>query len=762
MSTHAARALPDVPDQLLVLRGRARALRLRAPKFKRPTVERKRLLAILAAHREQRVVLISAPAGFGKTVLAAQLIDSDPRPSCWLALEEGDNDPVVLSGDVLDVLGALRPITARISKELQSPHPRISKVVLPLLSEQLSDSEPFILVLDDVGLVKQPDSLAILSCLVDHAPPGSQVVLVTRSEAEISVARLRAAGEVIDLETEDLAFDVSETRDLLTASGVDANDEQVDEILDRTEGWAAGIALAILPRTGQVLEAGHAVTPIAARDEVAAYLIEEAVESQSPQVRSFLLASSLLRRMSASLCDAALQIANSAEILASLERDSLFVDRLNKDGEWYRYHQLFHELLEAEIRRREPDKIPQVLSRAAAWHESHGDVREAFEYAHRGGDLRRAGRILLHSAEDLIARGQIETVSSWVARCTPEEMNSDPQLALAGAWLALLSGEAVEAWRLAAVANTAGDLDVASSDGATSLRSSLANLRATLGSDGMTQMLRDGQFVVAVERDAGTRWVMDGWRAVGAAHLLDGRAEEAIAAYGQALLLASGRPELNFITINCLGYSALAAADIGDWRRARKWARQAHALSTHSGLQDVIQSVAPYTARATVLVHDGLLPQARQEVAHVLELLPTLRALRWFEADISLRCADLSLDLGETQCALELADRARVAISHYPDPGRLPERLTALDARLRNGDELELTPSELRLVPFLSSHLSLQEIGDRIYLSRATVKTHTDSIYRKLDVSSRSAAVERLETLGVGRRLPAELLAPAA
>jgi LuxR family maltose regulon positive regulatory protein len=453
--------------------------------------------------------------------------------------------------------------------------------------------------------------------------------------------------------------------------------------------------------------------------------------------------------MSASLCDAALGIENSGRMIAALERDSLFIVALNGDGEWYRYHDLFRELLESEMQRQSPDLVAGILRRAAAWHHERGDTREAFEYAYTSGDLERAGRILLRSGESLIARGQIETVRGWMGRCTREQMGSNPQLALAGAWIALLSGEAAEASRLAAVAETAGDLDVPSADGATSLRSSLANLRATLAADGISQMLRDAEFVVKAERRAGTRWIMDGWRGVATAHLLSGNPGQAIKAFAQVLALTRGRTDLNFITVNCLGYSALAAADAGDWRRARKWARDARAMSAESGLDDVLQSTAAYTAHAAVLLHDGLLPQAGKALDHVRRLLPMLHALRWFEADISLRCADISLDLGDTDAGLDLADIARAALDLYPNPGKLRVRLTALDARLSSGGDLELTPSELRLVPFLPSHLSLQEIGDRLFLSRATVKTHTDSIYRRLGVASRSSAVERLEELGL-------------
>lgn len=241
-------------------------------------------------------------------------------------------------------------------------------------------------------------------------------------------------------------------------------------------------------------------------------------------------------------------------------------------------------------------------------------------------------------------------------------------------------------------------------------------------------------------------------RGVATAHLLSGNPGQAIKAFAQVLALTRGHTDLNFITVNCLGYSALAAADAGDWRRARKWARDARAMSAASGLDDVLQSTAAYTAHAAVLLHDGLLPQAGKALDHVRRLLPMLHALRWFEADISLRCADMSLDLGDTDAGLGLADIARAALDLYPDPGKLRVRLAALDARLSSGGDLELTPSELRLVPFLPSHLSLQEIGDRLFLSRATVKTHTDSIYRKLGVASRSSAVERLEELGLAAR----------
>ena len=697
-------------------------------------MERRRLLDTLAGRRDRRVAVLCAPAGYGKTILATQLSRDDPRSTGWLALDESDNDPMVMLEDTVSVLEDLGT-------------PRVDGIFSPLLQQQLEQCAPFQLVLDDLEVLTHPRSLALVALLVDQAPEGSQVVLVTRNEPEVPLSRLRAAGDVLDVGAADLALDLTETRQLLATDGVRLSDSEVDDIRERAEGWAAGIALAMLSRRGLVdLRPGD----IAHSQAVGGFLLEEAVEGQPPDVRRFLLASSLLRRMSPALCDAALGIGDSARILGTLERASLFVVPLGADGGWYRYHHIFRELLQTELRRQAPELIPDVLRRAAAWHEANGDPTEAFEYAHAAGDLAAAGRTLLGSTADLVARGQIETLRGWLARCSPDEIASDAQLAIGGAWVALLSGDAAEATHLVTVADTTCDLDVPAPDGAPSLHSYLANLRGTLAPRGITQMLRDGEFLCAAEGARGeTRWVIDGRREIGTAHLLAGRLEDAIDAFAEALSLTRGRPELDHLTFHCLGYSALAAADLGDWRRARRWARDAHALVNESGLVQTVQSAPAYTAQATVLQHDGLLSQATKALASAERNIAMLHALRWAEADIALRCAEVNLAMGEVDKAWALADVAQAALAHYPDAGLLPGRLEALGERLRSGRVLAFTPSELRVVPFLASHLSLQEIGDRLFLSRATVKTHTVSIYRKLDVSSRSAAVERLDALGL-------------
>ena len=204
---------------------------------------------------------------------------------------------------------------------------------------------------------------------------------------------MRASGELLDVGWSELRLDARETGELLEISGVQLTDEQAEMLRERAEGWAAGISLAALS-WGQRTVTDELLTLLAGPSaEVARYLLEEAVQSQPPEVQRFLLGSSLLRRMSPELCDVALEIENSGQILAVLERSSLFVVGL--DGEYYRYHHLFAELLQAELRRQTPGVIDEILRRAVAWHESHGDPGEAFAYAHACGELDRAGRILM-------------------------------------------------------------------------------------------------------------------------------------------------------------------------------------------------------------------------------------------------------------------------------------------------------------------------------------------------------------------------------
>ena len=263
-------------------------------------------------------------------------------------------------------------------------------------------------------------------------------------------------------------------------------------------------------------------------------------------------------------------------------------------------------------------------------------------------------------------------------------------------------------------------------------------------------MLRDAELVYASEKKAGTRWLVSGCRAMGVAYVLLGRPQEAITVLREALARSSDQAELAHARVVSLGYLAFAAAEMGNRRDTQRWAVEATWLVAEEHLDETAYSAIAHTAGALAHQQRGDHTEAARQLENVRRLRRLLRGATWVNADLALRCADISLDLGDLAGALECAQVAGDALQGYPDAGTLPARLQRLDERIRRGQDYGLTPAELRLVAFLPTHLSLQDIADRLSLSRYTVKTQVASIYDKLGVPGRSEAVEIIEQSGLG------------
>ncbi len=546
-----------------------------------------------------------------------------------------------------------------------------------------------------------------------------------------------------------LALNASETREVAASGGLELSDEAAKALRERTEGWAAAVALATLSLRGRDDADMRAAGLSGNQEQIADYLVEEVLKRQPEPLKRFLLGTSILERMTAPLCDAVLGTDDAAISLEALARSNAFVVPLDDHREWYRYHHLFGDILRAELKWRHPELLRVYLRRAAGWCEAHGTPGEAFAYAHDSGDLAQAGRIALAYRDEFARRGQSETVRLWLERCTEEEIASDPQLSIAAAWAFGYRGGAAKARRFVAAAER-GPLDVASADGASSLRSALANVRTALAPDGIPQMLRDAELMYVSEKKAGTRWLLSGCRAMGVAYVLLGRPQEAITVLREALALSSDQAELAHARVFSLGYLAFAATEMDNRRDAQRWAVEATWLVAKAHLDDTVYSAIAYTAGALAHQQRGDHTEAARQLETVRRLRPLLRGAPWLNADLALRCADISLDLGDLADALDFAEVAGDALQGYPDAGTLPARRQRLEERIRRGQDYGLTPAELRLVAFLPTHLSLQEIADRIHLARATVKTHVASIYDKLGVPGRSEAVEMIEQSGLG------------
>ncbi len=565
----------------------------------------------------------------------------------------------------------------------------------------------------------------------------------------LRLGRIRASGDLVEVGAGLLALDTEETRAVAARGGLDLSKEAAEALRERTEGWAAAVALATISLRDRDDAATRAAGLTGTQQQIADYLVEEVIERQSGNLKMFLLGTSILDRMTPPLCDAVLGTHDAADSLEALARSNAFVVPLDDRGEWFRYHHLFSDLLRAELKRRNPELLPVYLERAAAWCELHGSPEEAFAYAHESGDLAQAGRIALGHWDELTGRGRIETLRLWLDRCTDEEIESDAQLSIAAAWVAVLLGDPVGARRFVAAAERR-PLDMPSADGATSLRSALALVRTVVAPDGIHGMLRDAEFVYTAEKQAGTRWLLGACRALGTANALLGRPQEAIDVFGEALALSSHRPELAHVRLFCLGYMAFAATEMGDRRNTQRWAVEALQLVEEARLDEVAQSTIAYAAGALAHQQRGDHTAAARQLENVRRLRPLLHGVPWLEADCALRCADISLNLGDLAGGLEFARVASDALQGYPDAGTLPARLQRFKERIRRGKDYELTPAELRLIGFLPTHLSLQEVADRLHLSRPTVKTQVASIYQKLGVKNRSEAVEIVEQSGLG------------
>jgi LuxR family transcriptional regulator, maltose regulon positive regulatory protein len=718
------------------------------PVLRAGAVERTRLAPFQAAAARSRLVLVSAPAGYGKSTLIAQWAERDPRPGCWAQLGDQDNNPAALLARVAGALDRIGPVDQKLLTELASRKPRVDETLLRLLVADMEGRDPFVLVLDDLHLVTAEKSQEVLEFLVDHFPSGSQLVLVARGDPGISLARLRAAGDLVEIEARLLALDAQETREVAASNGRELSGEEAEALCARSEGWAAAVILATLS-SGRGDDGPPAIGLSGDRAEIAAYLVEEVLDRQAEHLRRFLLGTSILQRMTPPLCDAVLGTTDAAASLEALARAGAFIAPVDDQRVWYRYHPLFRELLRAELGRRDPELLADYSRRAADWYEQHGAPNEAFSYAHGSGDLVQAGRIALAHRDEFAIGGKSESVRLWLDRCSEGEIEANPQLSVAAAWASFYGGDAARARQFIAAAER-GRLDKPSADGASSLRSSLASLRTLLAPDGIPQMLRDAELAYGAEKASGTRWYASGCRAMGMAYVLLGRPREAIMVLREALGLLRDHPELAHVRVGCLGYLVFAAAEVGDRRDVQRWAAEAILLVSEAHLEESAGAVAAYTAGALASQQRGDYEEAARRLECVRRSRRHLGAALWADADLALRCADISLELGDHDGAIDFEQIASDASQAYPDAGTLPTRLRDLEGRIKRGEDFGLTSAELRVLGFLPTHLSLQEIGGRLFLARPTVKTHVASIYDKLGASGRSEAVEMIEHHGLG------------
>ena len=407
-------------------------------------VKRPALQHILSDDIRTKLTLISAPAGFGKSTLAASWLSDHPENSAWVSLDAEDNDPGVFWQYVLAALQTIKPdfgLDARqiiSSPQLLNPQPAL----VSMLNELSESGQKFTLVLDDYHVISSPNVHDSLSFFIEHLPASTRIVLLTRIDPPLALGRLRAQGQLTEIRAKDLQFSIEEAADFLSrVMGLSLSREQIAALENRTEGWVVGLKLAGLSLQRQPDIEGFIDDFSGSHQYILEYLTEEVMGALPDSVQSFLLRTSILDSFCAALCEAVTQNTDSRQIIDTLAADNLFVIPLDSSGQWFRYHHLFAELLQALLLRDFADAIPDLHLRAAAWYQERGYLAQAAEHVFRSGNLEQAKRYVIENWNAMLHRGRVNTVLKWVNQLPEWMAQEDVYLALANCWARYLSGQ---------------------------------------------------------------------------------------------------------------------------------------------------------------------------------------------------------------------------------------------------------------------------------------------------------------------------------
>ncbi len=632
---------------------------------------------------------------------------------------------------------------------------QVETAVDELMNGLVTYARPVTIVLDDLHAVRSEASLSSIGYAIERLPAGARVVVSTRSDPAVGLGKLRASRALTEVRAPELAFTVDEARELFVRESVGLSGESVDLLVERTEGWPAGLYLAALwlrdledPDEGVRAFAGSA-------RHLADYLTSEVLTALPAEIRDFLVQTSVLGRFTPELCDAVLGRYDSAAVLAELARSNMFLVALDARGQWYRYRHLFRELLQLELGR---EAAHELRRRAAEWSRAQRLIEDAIEYASAAGDAETVVELLLETHLEFIWGGRIGQFLGWVRWLPPELLIEHPLLPAAGAAAAgLLARPEMEVQRLLAVAERAR----------TQRPQAWSPYVEAVVELTRTEVIERGDVGAAVEH---ARRAVAATRA-GAEVLSVG----ALATLSQGLFFAGDLDESRGIAVQAierpdapddtssfvgsLGLLALVDAEQGRNDAAERSAREAIGFARQHFQADAWVTSLAHLGLALACVATGRLDEAEREAlrgerlrrsphptvghAHALLVLAKVRVARS-------RLAPAATNL----------EQARRALAEFPHPGRLPDlaaevehELTVARATAGRGRLVEeLSPAELGVLRCLAAGQSRREVGARLYISLNTVKSHTRELYRKLGATSRTEAVARAEALGLLER----------
>ena len=591
--------------------------KLHPPRPRVELVTREALLAKLLASRAS-LVLVSAPAGTGKTTVLSQWIAESGRPSGWLQLDAPDDDPVVLLSYLAFALSRAVALDAAVFDLLRQPAAPIEERIVPLLARAVSEADPFVLVIDDAHHIGNERCWRAIEAIVDSLPPGAQVGIGTRVDPPLPLAKMLAAGALLEVGAAHLAFDRKEAIRLLGPFAGDSDEEALDAILSATEGWATGLYLVALAGRDRPFRDWPGLVRGDQR-EIAAFLTAEVLGEQPAEIQDFLLQTSILDRVEPSSCRALSGRSDAHELLLRVARDNLFVSAVDGIAGSFRYHPLFAELLRLQLRQRDAAAAAALHRRAAEWFMGRDDPDAAIRHLLAAGDVAEAGTLVSTWWRTYWEQGFTETVRRWLGSFTAEQILAYPHLTLTAGWVYSALGDVRLGELWGGRASSVRVADGPSPDGAASLRSSQALLRATLARDGIGAMQRDAELAAKMETTPGGSWYAESQWALGAARWLSGATRRS----GGPLQRAAreGRAFNWSAELASLGLLSLIHTDEGSWDEADAYARQAEERLAGLAFGSNRRVLPMLLARARILAHrgDAQVSEVEARTADVLE-----------------------------------------------------------------------------------------------------------------------------------------------
>ena len=716
--------------------------RLAPPRLRRGIVARPRLSRALDSGADASLTLVVAPAGYGKTVAVEYWLSERREASAWVRADERDDDAIRLWSSVAAAVERVRPgAGTEALAELREPFGAVLPAIDALAIGRGSDERPIVLVIDEVQSIGDGRCLRSLDHAVVSLPEHVQLVLISRTIPAMRLARLRTEGGLVEVGADELAFSVDEAQQLFAAvPGVSADEATVAALTARTEGWAAVLYLAAL----WVRERGDSAEALrtfrGTQRDVSAYFASEVLAEMHPDTREFLQRTVVLPQLSGELADAVLQQSGSRDRLRALARDNLLVVPIVDRPGWYRCHALLRDHLLGEVDRADADAARR---RALHWSRDHGLVEDAAEYARAAGDVGALLALIDEHALELVRTGRSRTIVRWMTVIPRDELLTHPGVLVAGIGAAHVSGRPAAEIRRLLVLARGGELHLVGSY----VDVMLQITRALYADDDVGEALRAAESAVEIAR-ANEELLVPALGVLALVRLLAGDDERA-AADARAAIEHPDAAQRPYGHIAASAVLAIIDARAGRRHSARGHADRAVKEARRVGLQGLPATAPPLIAGAVTAALEGRLSGAQRAAQQAVKA--AIAGGVW-QAWALLELARIELLRGRRLIAEETLAHAEELLDGARDAGALPLLASALREELEPGAAATvadpLSPAELAVLRLLA-HRTVREIGESLYLSANTIKSHIRAIYRKFGVHTREDAVARGTALGL-------------